>query len=92
MKIREFIQRTAAGLRNMDNPPDFLMISAEHVFENDWEEDSLCGIPIIKGFIPIHEGYGGDYYPITPCFKSLPKGKVFSEVALFQRGFYNYDV
>lgn len=92
MKKREFIERTASGLRKMDYTPDYLLINACGLGEWCWDEDSLCAIPVIKGYIGLNEGYGGEDYPITPCFKDLPEEKISCQVMFFQRGFNNFSM
>ena len=89
MEKKEFIERTASGLRNMDYTPDYLLINACSLGEWCWDEYLLCGIPVIKGYICSNAGYGGEDYPITPCFRDLGEERISYQVMLFQRGFNN---
>ena len=91
MEMQDFISRTAAGLRRMDAKPDILLIIADS-FEN-WEYDlhALCGIPIVKTKVSANYGYADEEYPIIPCFFSLPESQISYQVALFQRGYLEYN-
>lgn len=87
MTKREFIEAVASGLKKMEYTPDYLLINACGLGDWCWDEDSLCGIPVIKGCIGSNAGYGGEDCPITPCFKDLEEEKIPYQVTLFQRGF-----
>ena len=91
MKKREFIERIASGLRNMEYTPDYLLINAYGLGDWCWDEYFLCGIPVIKGHIGSNVGYGGEDYPIIPCFKDLEEERIPYQVILFQRGLNDYE-
>jgi len=87
MKKREFIEATASGLRKMNYNPDYLLIIADRFNDWEWDEDTLCGIPVIKSHIVVNSGYSGHDYPVTPCFKDVSEKDISKLVSWFQRGF-----
>ena len=87
MNEHEFIEATASGLRKMGKIPDYLLIIVDR-FENwEYDETTLCGIPVIKSHISINYGYSGNDYPIIPCFINLDEKEIGRQVYYFQRGF-----
>lgn len=87
MNKHDFIESTAAGLRKMDVPPDFLLVIVDRFDDCMFDDLSICGIPVIKSYISVNEGYSGFDYPIIPCFKTLDATEIYSQVIHFQRGF-----
>lgn len=87
MTKREFIEATASGLRKMNYTPDYLLIIVERFQDWEWDEDTLCGIPIIKSYIVVNSGHSGHDYPVTPCFKDALEKDISKMVNWFQRGF-----
>lgn len=87
MTKKELIEATASGLRKMNYTPDYLLIIADRFNDWEWDDEKLCGIPVIKGYISVNSGYSGHDYPITPCFKDVPEKEIFTLVTYFQRGF-----
>ena len=87
MKKIEFIQATASGLRKMNHTPDYLLIIADRFNDWEWDEDTLCGIKVIKSHVSANYGRSGIDYPVIPCFKDVPEKDIFMLVKYFQKGF-----
>jgi hypothetical protein len=83
MTKRQFIEAVASGLRKMERIPDYLLI----INDWEWDEDKICGVPVIKTYIVVNIGYSGLNYPVTPCFKDVTEENISILVSLFQRGF-----
>jgi ribosomal protein S2 len=83
----EFIEATASGLRKMNYTPDYLLIISERFNDWEWDEDTLCGIPVIKSYISANSGYSGHDYPVIPCFRNVSEKDILKMVIWFQRGF-----
>lgn len=90
MTREEFIKSTAAGLRKMDIKPDYLLLIADRFDDWEYDEFELCGIPVIKSFISVNNGYSDMDYPIVPCFKNgvITESQYLMQISYFQRGFY----
>jgi len=86
METRDFIESVAAGLRRMDVAPDYLLVLVDRYEKWQYDDDTLCGIPVIKSHVSVNSGYSGFDYPIIPCFKNLEENKIFMQVSNFQRG------
>lgn len=88
MTKREFIEATASGLRKMKRTPDYLLIlSCRFNKWEEWDEKTLCGIPVIKSYVSVNSGHGGHDYPVIPCFIDGPEKYIFMFVKYFQQGF-----
>ena len=83
----EFIEAVASGLRKMNYTPDYLLIIAERFNDWEWDEDTLCGIQVIKSYVSVNSGHSGHDYPVIPCFKDVSETDIFMLVNYFQRGF-----
>ena len=73
MTKREFIEATASGLRKMNYTPDYLLIIADRFNDWEWDEDTLCGILVIKNYIVVNLGYSGHDYPVTLVLRMFQK-------------------
>lgn len=87
MTKREFIEAVASGLRKMNYTPYYLLIIAERFNDWEWDEDTLCGIQVIKSYVSVNSGHSGHDYPVIPCFKDVSEKDIFMLVNYFQRGF-----
>jgi len=83
----DFIKAVASGLRNMNHTPDYLLIITERFNDWEWDEDTLCGIRVIKSYVSVNSGRGGHDYPVIPCFVDVPEQDIFMLVNDFQQGF-----
>ncbi len=83
MEKREIIERVAAGLRKMNVKPDYLLYFDEKI-DFAWDEETICGIPVLHSTNSVNSGYDGDDYFFHPIFKTETKSM---EVYYFQRGF-----
>ena len=87
MTKKEFIKAVASGLRKMNYTPDYLLIITGKFNNWEWDEDTLCGIQVIKSYISVNSGHGGHDYPVIPCFVNVPEQDIFMLVNDFQQGF-----
>lgn len=87
MTKREFIEATASGLRKMNYTPDYLLIIVDIFNDWEWDEETLCGIKVIKSYVSGNSGHSGQDYPVIPCFTDMSSKEVFLLVNYFQRGF-----
>ena len=87
MKKNEFIEAVASGLRKMNYTPDYLLIIAERFNDWEWDEETLCGIKVIKSYVSVNSGHSGHDYPVIPCFTDVPEKDIFMLVNYFQEGF-----
>ena len=87
MTKKEFIEATASGLRKMDYTPDYLLIIANRFIDWEYDDEELCGIPVIKTYISVNSGHSGYDYPVIPCFKKISEKDIFMIINSFQRGF-----
>jgi hypothetical protein len=78
-----WIEKIAAGLRNMNTTPDYLLLS-----DPPFAFPEICGIPTISTYIGVTQGYDGDSYEIFPCW--LSDGDYSMEVYNFQKAYTNY--
>ena len=83
----EFIEATASGLRKMKHTPDYLLIlSCRFNKWEEWDEETLCGIQVIKSYVSVNSGHSGLDYPVIPCFIDVPEKDIFTHVRDFQIG------
>ena len=72
----------------MKRTPDYLLIlSCRFNKWEEWDEKTLCGIPVIKSYVSVNSGHGGHDYPVIPCFIDGPEKYIFMFVKYFQQGF-----
>ena len=85
MTQKQWIEKIAAGLRNMDNKPNYLLLNdPPYTFEN------ICGIDTITTSLGITSGYDGDSFNVFPCW--INDGDYSREIYLFQKGFTNHQI
>jgi len=85
MKKELLIEKVAAGLRKMEAKPDyFLFIDQMEIFT--WDEDSICGIPVIHTHMTVNPGYDGDQFSFHPCWNKESINSIM-QVHYFQKGF-----
>lgn len=84
---KQFIEAVASGLRKMEYTPDYLLIIADRFNDCEWDEKTLCGIPVIKSYVSVNSGHNGHDYPVIPCFTDVSEKDIFVLVNYFQRGF-----
>ncbi len=71
----------------MDVTPDYLLIIPQRFADWEWDEETLCGVQVIKGHISVNSGHSGLDYPVTPAFKHLQEDRIFMQTTRFQQGF-----
>jgi len=85
MKQKEWIERIAAGLRNMNIQPDFILLNDPfYTFEN------ICNIKTITTSVGVTSGYDGDSFNVFPCW--INDGDYRMEVYFFQKGYTEFTV
>lgn len=84
---KEFIEAVASGLRKMNHTPDYLLIIAKRFNGWEWDEKTLCGIPVIKSYVSVNSGHSDYDYPVIPCFPGESEKDIFMHVKNFQQGF-----
>ena len=87
MNERATIECVAAGLRRMDNPPDYFLCESggdEYV----WGKSKICGIPVLHGGI-ITNTTVDLVVPFIPVWK-LP-GDYIVDQSQFNRGYAEMD-
>ena len=89
MTKREFIEAVASGLRKMNYTPDYLLIISDRFNDWEWDEETLCGIQVIKSYVSVNTGHSGNDYPVIPCFTDVSEKDIFMLVNYFQQGFEN---
>ena len=86
MEMREIFGKVAAGLRRMDNKPDFLLFIVQE--EWVWDTEKICNIPVYHCSYPYinFKPYSDTECPFIPCwFKPVPtNGDLYN----FARGYY----
>jgi hypothetical protein len=87
MTKREFVEAVASGLRKMNYTPDYLLIIPDRFNEWEWDEETLCGIQVIKSYVSVNIGHSGNDYSVIPCFTDVSEKDIFMLVNYFQRGF-----
>jgi hypothetical protein len=83
MKQKEWIERIAAGLREMTQKPDFLLLSG-----NLYTFESICNIKTITTSLGVTSGYDGDSFNVFPCW--INDGDYEMDIYYFQKGYTNY--
>jgi hypothetical protein len=84
MERLELIKRVASGLKNMNHVPDYLLFFDDKSPDFSWDEETICGIPVLHSHNSINPGYDGDDYFVQPVFKTESS---LMEVYYFQKGF-----
>ena len=87
MTKEELIKQVAAGLRRMDDKPDFLLyIGDKFTFDNnEFDYDAICGIPVLYSFAYLSGKPEDIDCDILPIWKDAKNH--LSDVFSFWRGF-----
>jgi hypothetical protein len=77
------------GLEEMEEAPDYLLISAQSSAKLLWDEPEIYGIPVIISYFSV-EGYSGEEYQVLPCFKEARGRDIPMLVHWFHKGMSDY--
>lgn len=81
------IERVAAGLRKMNNTPDYMLyVDGKNESGDTWDADTICGIPVLHSWINVNSGYDGDDYFFHPIFNK-ERTETQMDIYYFQKGF-----